>query len=135
VYEDYFKPALVAVGLDPFRADQQMRAGDIRTDMFQKLLVADLVVSDLTIDNPWYELGVRHALRSRGVVIICGGKVTTAFDIYTDRKLRYGLKDGVPDPATLEDDKHSLRRMVKKTMESACRTAGRLSRLTRGLGS
>jgi hypothetical protein len=56
------------------------------------------VVADLTIENPnvWYELGVRHALRARGVVLVCGGKVTTAFDIYTDRKLRYALKDGVP---------------------------------------
>jgi hypothetical protein len=53
--------------------------------MFQELLVADLVVADLTIENPnvWYELGVRHALRSRGVVIVCGGGVTTAFDLYT----------------------------------------------------
>jgi len=120
VYADYIKLALEAAGLEPFRADQEMRGGDIRTDMFQELLVADLVVADLTIDNPnvWYELGVRHALRARGVVLICGGKVTTAFDIFTDRKLRYGLKDGAPDPATLEDDKHSLTTMVKETMES-----------------
>jgi len=38
--------------------------------MFQELLVADLVVADLPLENPnvWYELGVRHALRARGVV-------------------------------------------------------------------
>jgi tetratricopeptide (TPR) repeat protein len=120
VYADYIEPALEEAGLEPFRADQEMRAGDILTDMFQELLVADLVVADLTIDNPnvWYELGVRHALRARGVVLICGGRVTTAFDIYTDRKLRYGLKDGVPDPATLEDDKRLLTKMIKETMES-----------------
>ena len=88
--------------------------------MFQELLVADLVVADLTIDNPnvWYELGVRHALRARGVVIICGGTVTTAFDLYTDRKLRYALKDGAPDPAQLDEDKRKLAEMVKATMES-----------------
>ena len=59
--------------------------------MFQELLVADLVVADLTINNPnvWYELGVRHALRARGVVVVSGGQVPTAFDLYTDRKLRY----------------------------------------------
>lgn len=120
VYADYIKPALEAAGLEPFRADQEMRAGDILTDMFQELLVADLVVADLTIDNPnvWYELGVRHALRARGVVLICGGKVSTAFDVYTNRKLRYGLKDGAPDPATLDGDKGSLTKMVKETMES-----------------
>ena len=120
VYAEYIAPALEAAGLTVFRADQEQRAGDIRTDMFQELLVADLVVADLSIDNPnvWYELGVRHALRSRGVVLVSGGKVTTAFDLYTDRKLRYSLKDGAPDPATLEDDKRKLTEMVKATMES-----------------
>lgn len=120
VYADYIRPALEAAGLEPFRADEEMRAGDIRTDMFQELLIADLVVADLSIDNPnvWYELGVRHALRARGVVLVCGGKVTTAFDLYTDRKLRYGVKDGAPDAATLEDDKRVLVAMVKETMAS-----------------
>ena len=75
VYAELIKPGLEAVGLDVFRADEEERAGDIRTDMFQELLIADLVVADLTLDNPnvWYELGVRHALRARGVVLICGG--------------------------------------------------------------
>lgn len=120
VYKDLIKPALESAGLEPFRADEEKRAGDIRADMFQELLVADLVVVDLTIDNPnvWYELGVRHALRARGVLLICGGRVTTAFDIYTDRKLRYDIKNGVPDAATLEHDRHNLANMAKKTMES-----------------
>ena len=85
--------------------------------MFQELLVADLVVADLTIDNPnvWYELGVRHALRARGVVIVSGVQ-TTAFDLYTE--LRYGLKDGGPGPQTLADDKRKLAEMIRATMES-----------------
>ena len=120
VYTEFIKPALEAAGLDVFRADEEGRAGDIRTDMFQELLIADLVVADLTLDNPnvWYELGVRHALRARGVVLICGGRATTAFDLYTDRKLRYSIKDGVLDPATIEQDKQNLTDMVKATMES-----------------
>ncbi len=120
VYREYIAPALEAAGLESFRADEEIRAGDIRTDMFQELLVADLVVADLSIDNPnvWYELGVRHALRARGVVIVSGGQTPTAFDLYTDRKLRYGLKDGAPDPATIDDDKRKLTEMIRATMES-----------------
>ncbi len=120
VYAELIKPALEAAGLDPFRADKEVRGGDIRTDMFQELLLADLVVVDLTLDNPnvWYELGVRHALRARGVILICGGRLPTAFDLYTDRKLRYGLKDRGPDPATLEEDRNNLSSMITATMES-----------------
>jgi tetratricopeptide (TPR) repeat protein len=120
VYTEYLKPALESAGLEAFRADQEIRAGEIRVDMFQELLVADLVVADLTIDNPnvWYELGIRHALRARGIVLVSGGEVTKVFDVYTDRKLRYSLKTGAPDPATLENDKQKLVDMVKATMES-----------------
>lgn len=120
VHRDLIKPALEAAGLEVFRADEEQRGGDILPDMFQELLMADLVVADLTIDNPnvWYELGVRHALRARGVVLICGGRVTTAFDLYTNRKLRYSIKDRGPDLSTIEEEKASLTSMVKATMES-----------------
>jgi tetratricopeptide (TPR) repeat protein len=120
VYSDLILPALEDAGLDVIRADEEQRAGEIRKDMFQELLIADLVVADLSIDNPnvWYELGVRHALRARGVVLICGDKTPTAFDVYTDRKLRYSLDDGKPDPTTLEEDRRNLTNMVRATMES-----------------
>ena len=74
VYGDLIKPALEGAGFEVFRADEEMRAGDIRTDMFQELLLADLVVADLSIDNPnvWYELGVRHeSSASDAGAIIC----------------------------------------------------------------
>ncbi len=124
VYTEFLKPALEAAGLEVFRADQEQRAGDIRTDMFQELLMADLVLADLTLDNPnvWYELGVRHALRARGVVLVAGGRVPMAFDLYTDRKLRYDMhnlmREGGPDKSVLEADQANLTRMVKETMES-----------------
>lgn len=120
IYRDLIAPALQDAGFEVFRADQEIRAGDIRTDMFQELLMADLVVADLTINNPnvWYELGVRHALRSRGVILINGGVATSAFDLYTDRKLVYGLRNGALDPATLEIDRKNLTAMVRATAEA-----------------
>jgi tetratricopeptide (TPR) repeat protein len=120
VYREYIKPALEMAGLEPFRADEERRGGDILPDMFQELLVADLVVADLTIDNPnvWYELGVRHALRARGIVLVSGGRVSPAFDTYTQRKLQYSLKDGAPDPAFVQKDIENLAEMVKATMDA-----------------
>ncbi|MBL8394820.1 MAG: DUF4071 domain-containing protein [Candidatus Accumulibacter sp.] len=123
VYAEYIRPALEAAGLEVFRADEEQRAGDIRSDMFQELLIADLVVADLTLDNPnvWYELGVRHALRARGVVLVQGPRPNQPFDIYTDRKLRYSLRDGGPDPATLEQERAALTAMVSASMASSTR--------------
>ena len=118
VYTGYIRPGLESAGFEVFRADEELRAGDIRTDMFQELLLADLVVVDLTIDNPnvWYELGVRHALRARGVLLVQSERAYQPFDIYTDRKLRYHLKDGLPDPASLEADKKALADMAQATV-------------------
>ena len=118
IYAELLKPALEAAGCEVFRADDEQRAGDIRTDMFQELLVADLVLADLTLDNPnvWYELGVRHALRARGVILVQGPRPTSPFDIYTDRKLRYRLKDGAPDPAFLGADRALLTAMARATL-------------------
>ncbi|MCE2946221.1 MAG: tetratricopeptide repeat-containing protein [bacterium] len=118
VFERLIRPALEQAGCTVFRADEETRAGDIRTDMFQELLVADLVLADLTLDNPnvWYELGVRHALRARGVVLIQGPRATQPFDIYTDRKLRYAIKDGAPDPSRLDVDRDRLAAMARDTL-------------------
>jgi tetratricopeptide (TPR) repeat protein len=125
VYEEYIKPALEGVGFEIFRADEELQAGDIRTDMFQELLLADLVVADLSIDNPnvWYELGVRHALRMRGVIGIRCRREKMPFDVYSDRSLKYHIKEsppdsGYPDPAYLETDKISLAKFANETMAS-----------------
>jgi tetratricopeptide (TPR) repeat protein len=120
VYTDYIKPALESVGFDVFRADEEQRAGNIRTDMFQELLLADLVVVDLSIDNPnvWYELGVRHGLRSRGVIQIQCKREYLPFDVYVDRTLRYHIKDGIPDPAVVAADRHTLATYAQDTIDS-----------------
>src|SRR5215212_3341985 len=104
VYNDFIKPVLMEEGYEVFRADEEQRAGEIRTDMFQELLLADLVVVDISIDNPnvWYELGVRHALRARGIIQIKCKREYMPFDVYTDRTLTYHIKDGVPDHELLD---------------------------------
>lgn len=120
IYSDLICPALAAAGLEAFRADGEMKAGEIRKDMFQELLLADLVVVDASVDNPnvWYELGVRHALRERDVVVIACRDGRLPFDISTDRVLRYHRKEGLPDPLMLEADKKLLAEYVSETMRA-----------------
>ena len=121
IYLDLIKPALLQVGLEPFRADEEILPGDIRADMFQELLMADLVVAELSIYNPnaWYELGVRHGLRAHGVVQIRSneaGKIP--FDVCVDRTIHYHLKDGVPDPEHIENDRSVLGTIALETLRA-----------------
>jgi tetratricopeptide (TPR) repeat protein len=51
VQEQLIVPALERVGVDGRTTLDILRAGNIRVDMFQRLLTADLVVADLSIDN------------------------------------------------------------------------------------
>ena len=77
--------------------------------------------STVSIDNPnvWYELGVRHALRSRGVIQINAKRDYLPFDVYTDRTLSYHLSDdrpSVPHPDRVEEDRRALAEFVASTM-------------------
>lgn len=120
IYSDYIRQALEQVGFEVFRADEELRSGDIRVDMFQELLLADLVVVDLSIDNPnvWYELGVRHALRPRGVVQVQSQREHMPFDVYVDRALRYRMRDGHLDPDHLNEDRKMLATVATETVHS-----------------
>ncbi len=121
IYYNLIKPALEDAGFEPFRADEETSAGDILTDMFQELLLADLVIADLSIDNAnaFYELGIRHAFRKRGVVHIQAGRAYMPFDIFNVRTLPYHITpEGIPDPAFIRTDIKAISRMVRDTWAS-----------------
>lgn len=121
IYKTLIKPALDEAGFEPFRADEETTSGDILTDMFQELLLADLCLCDLSIDNAnvYYELGIRHAFRKRGVVHIQAGRAYMPFDIFNVRTLPYHITaEGVPDPAFIKADIQAIARMTKDTWAS-----------------
>ena len=92
IYRDLIVPALQKADCEPFRADSQISAGDIRTDMLFELVTADVVVADLSIPNPnvYYELGIRDGVCARRVLIIQGGwSVSQPFDVAQDRCFKY----------------------------------------------
>jgi hypothetical protein len=84
-------PALKAAGFTGRTTIDILRAGNIRTDMFQRLLTADLVIADLSIHNAnvFYELGIRHALRDKRTFMLRSNVDTFPFDLQTDRYFVY----------------------------------------------
>ena len=119
VYAELIRPAVEAADLIAHRADAERRAGSIHADMFQELLLAELVVADLTIDNPnvWYELGVRDALRASGSVMLFALRDRLPFDVGGQRMQHYTLTDGAPDPRSLEAERAALTVMLQATMQ------------------
>lgn len=89
-------PALAKVNLEGGTTGKIFESGDIREDMFSLLLLADIVVADITIHNAnvFYELGIRHALRDKKTILIrCPGFDETPFDIIGSRYISYDKDD------------------------------------------
>src|SRR5690242_4176023 len=82
------------------------------------LLLAEFVVADLTLDNPnvWYEIGIRHALRAGGSVLVYLMRDRLPFDIAGQRIQRYTLKGGRLDPEVIEADRAALKDAIEATL-------------------
>src|ERR1044072_7142603 len=116
VEQNLIDPALDHFDITGRTTMEIRRQGNIRVDMFQRLLTADLIIADISIQNAnvYYELGVRHALRGKRTCMIRarGAGIKTdevPFDIKTDRYLTY---DGVNPSASVDELVESLRQTL-----------------------
>jgi hypothetical protein len=91
VEKELIAPALRDAGFTGGTTIDILRAGNIRIDMFQRLLTADLVICDLSIHNAnvFYELGIRHALRDKRTFLLRSDTDKFPFDLQTDRYFTY----------------------------------------------
>lgn len=95
IYERIIAAALRQAGLDVIRADEEQVGGSIHKPMFERLILCEYAVADLTTANPnvYYELGVRHALRPRSTVILFAEGTQLPFDVAPLRGMNYRLDD------------------------------------------
>lgn len=95
VFETLFAPAVREAGLEPLRADQELVGGLIHKPMFERLVLADYAIADLTTANPnvFYEMGVRHAVRPYSTVLASAETKRIPFDLAPDRVLAYSLDE------------------------------------------
>ena len=95
LWERVYEPALVQLGYEAVRADYDL-GSLIINDMIQRLAVADLVLADVTLPNAnvYYEIGVRHAAKQRGCVLVAADWSKPTFDLAQMRQNRFPLPDG-----------------------------------------
>ena len=96
IHNTLIQPALDACKIQGHTTGEIIEAGNIREDMFQLIIEADLVICDITIHNAnvFYELGIRHSLRKKRTIMIkgTGAGDSTIFDIQTDRYFSYEVE-------------------------------------------
>jgi cell division septum initiation protein DivIVA len=95
VYRKIIAPAVARAGLEPIRADEEKIGGTIHKPMFERLMLCDYAVADITGANPnvFYELGIRHALRPSSTVILFVQGTVIPFDIALVRGISYKTDD------------------------------------------
>jgi len=96
IYEQAIRPAVEGAGLEPIRADEERTGGIIHKPMFERLLLCDYAIADLTTGNAnvYYELGVRHATRPSTTLAIFADHQRLPFDLNFLRALPYRLGEG-----------------------------------------
>ena len=115
VYTDLIKPAIENAGLQPIRADEEMVGGIIHKPMYERLIVCDYAVADLTTANAnvYYELGVRHAVRPGSTILIFAEDTRLPFDLGHLRGMPYSL-DASGSPANCHKDIQVITDLLKE---------------------
>jgi hypothetical protein len=113
VYGELIRPAVEAAGLAPLRADEEQVGGIIHKPMFERLILCEYAVADLTSANAnvFYELGVRHAVRPATTVLLFAAEgARLPFDVALLRAMPYRLgPDGKPAAA----DRSALTKLLE----------------------
>ncbi len=93
VYDLAVRKAIEGADMEPIRADEERTGGIIHKPMFERLILCEFAVADLTTGNPnvYYELGVRHAARPATTVSIFVNQQRLPFDLNYMRGLPYRL--------------------------------------------
>src|SRR5215468_6651492 len=112
-----YVPTIKALGYEPVRADQDT-GGLIISQMLERLYFADLVLADMTIPNGnvYYEVGIRHAAKKTGCVLLAADWSKQLFDVVQLRTIRYPL----PESNISEASASAFQAAIKDGIQSLC---------------
>lgn len=92
-YDYIIKNAILKANpnLEVIRADEELNPGSISNDIFTKLMHSEYVIADITYPNPnvFYELGIRHAIKPKTILIREKTDFSIPFDVSHLRYLEY----------------------------------------------
>lgn len=121
IYTQCIVPAADEADVDIIRADEERMGGFIHAPMYERLLLAEIVIADLTLANPnvFYELGIRHAARPRATIMIFNeGGAALPFDVRPLRAIPYRLgEDGRLSDTEMQKLKEILTRKLNEARE------------------
>jgi len=118
IYNSAILPTLNSVNdIVAIREDAELFGGIIHRTMYEKLVCTDIVLADLSNENPnvFYELGIRHAARAYSTILICNKdkEYKIPFDITPLRIVFYKLVDG----KLLDSEKQYLSEQIQKRLK------------------
>lgn len=112
LWDKTFRPLIENdLGYLAIRADQDLGALIIKK-MIERLALSDLVIAEVTTPNAnvYYEIGVRHAAKNTGCVLISADWSKQNFDLNQIAQVRYPLGEG-----TITDNTALIAREALKT--------------------
>ena len=120
LWDRAFFPLLDELGYSPVRADEDLGAS-IVADMLIRLTASDLVIADLSLANAnvYYEVGVRHAARKPGCVLVAPEWAKPSFDLAGIRHVPYPLPPGELTDEVASTIKEALREPLPNAAPSA----------------
>jgi len=114
IFNEMIRPAVIVTRLGFTCERSRPRTGNLIRDILNELNKADVVIADLTDTNPniFYELGVRHTLRNRTILIAQDMKYVPS-DLRSYWVIIY--KKGL---SGLQDFKNKIREVLKEMMKN-----------------
>ena len=90
VYEQVYKPVCESNSIKCWRVDEISRPGSITRDIVQGIIDSDIIIADLTSQNPnvFYELGIAHSVGNK-TIMTCQSTIDVPFDIANYRVILY----------------------------------------------
>ncbi|MGK2864708.1 MAG: TRAFs-binding domain-containing protein [Chitinophagaceae bacterium] len=109
IYNEFIRKVIENCSLSPVRADEEMIGGIIHKPMYERLILCDYAIADLTTANAnvFYELGVRYTAKPFTTFTIFESETKIPFDLVDIRCFPYTYADG-----TIKDKDEKINTLV-----------------------